>query len=303
MDNQFRNSYLLTYLKNIKKINVNEKFHCLNPEHHDQNPSMSYNAKNNTIHCFSCKQTYDLIQLIIVEYQTDYFDALRIIDLLICYNFSDLASVNLQQHQYQNYDLSKQTKYIKQINECDYLEKRGISFASAIKCQIGYNKEKNTLMIPAYFPSPSLLIRFLNPDSKHKYLFVKNHCASITYNLKINETLQIYLVEGIFDALSLVEMHKNFICLNGVGQLNKAIGFIQELNKLDNYEFIIAFDDDSAGNKAKQKLKQFFIQAKLNYTYLNLDGAKDVNEYFLWDIENFEKTLYKSEYALSLLRQ
>lgn len=46
-------------LKNIKS-----PIKCINPSHNDQHPSMYFNKRNNTLHCFSCGATYDLIDLI-----------------------------------------------------------------------------------------------------------------------------------------------------------------------------------------------------------------------------------------------
>lgn len=35
-----------------KGINPKNLFHCLNPEHNDKHPSMSYDRKHNRVHCF-----------------------------------------------------------------------------------------------------------------------------------------------------------------------------------------------------------------------------------------------------------
>lgn len=46
-------------LKNIKT-----PIKCINPNHNDTHPSMYFNKRNNTLHCFACGETYDLIDLI-----------------------------------------------------------------------------------------------------------------------------------------------------------------------------------------------------------------------------------------------
>ena len=48
-------SQLPNYLQK-QGIDVTKPFHCLNPNHPDKNPSMSYDAKRNKVHCFSCEQ-------------------------------------------------------------------------------------------------------------------------------------------------------------------------------------------------------------------------------------------------------
>jgi hypothetical protein len=55
------------YLDN-RGIKLRRKFNCLNPDHDDKNPSMSYDKKRNKVHCFSCNATYDLFELIGIEY-------------------------------------------------------------------------------------------------------------------------------------------------------------------------------------------------------------------------------------------
>ena len=52
---------------------LNHPFNCLNPEHTDRKPSMSYNRAAQNVHCFSCNATYDILDLIGIDYGiTDY---------------------------------------------------------------------------------------------------------------------------------------------------------------------------------------------------------------------------------------
>ena len=75
-----RNLYLKDYLTHKGLPTNKSKFLCLSKKHNDTIPSMSYNPKNNTIHCFSCGLTYDLISLVQEEYNSKYNDAITIID-------------------------------------------------------------------------------------------------------------------------------------------------------------------------------------------------------------------------------
>jgi len=43
---------------------LNRLFACLNPAHRDVHPSMRYNVKNQTLHCFACGATYDIFDLV-----------------------------------------------------------------------------------------------------------------------------------------------------------------------------------------------------------------------------------------------
>ena len=58
---------LASYLMQ-KGIDINKPFNCLNPAHPDRHPSMSYDKKNNKCKCFSCDASYDIFDLIGIDY-------------------------------------------------------------------------------------------------------------------------------------------------------------------------------------------------------------------------------------------
>lgn len=55
------------YLEN-KGINIRRNFQCLNPDHHDNHPSMGLMRGGERVHCLSCGATYDLIDLVGIDY-------------------------------------------------------------------------------------------------------------------------------------------------------------------------------------------------------------------------------------------
>ncbi|WP_278943481.1 DnaB-like helicase C-terminal domain-containing protein [Anaerotruncus colihominis] len=42
--------------------------HCINPEHRDRTPSMSYHPQSRRLHCFGCGANYDLFDVIAMDY-------------------------------------------------------------------------------------------------------------------------------------------------------------------------------------------------------------------------------------------
>lgn len=64
--NYLRNK-LPDYLRS-KGINPSSKFPCLNPEHHDRMPSMNYSSADQCVRCFSCGASYDIFDLIGLDY-------------------------------------------------------------------------------------------------------------------------------------------------------------------------------------------------------------------------------------------
>lgn len=67
---------LTSYLEG-KGINTRTPFICLNPDHPDTKPSMSYDPKRNKCHCFSCNADYDTFDLIAIDYNTSGGDTFK----------------------------------------------------------------------------------------------------------------------------------------------------------------------------------------------------------------------------------
>lgn len=49
-------------------VHHNWHFRCLSPDHEDKHPSMSFNRSVNKVHCFGCGVTYDIFDLIGLDY-------------------------------------------------------------------------------------------------------------------------------------------------------------------------------------------------------------------------------------------
>lgn len=67
-------SYLSDYLMKYHDVkNLNDFFHCLNPNHVDKNPSMRFTSKYNICHCFSCSANYDIFDLVGIDFHINNF--------------------------------------------------------------------------------------------------------------------------------------------------------------------------------------------------------------------------------------
>ena len=64
---EYLKEQLVDYLEQ-KNINIRKNFICLNPEHGESNPSMSYDRRRNKVHCFGCGADYDIFNLIGLDY-------------------------------------------------------------------------------------------------------------------------------------------------------------------------------------------------------------------------------------------
>lgn len=88
-----------------------------------------------------------------------------------------------------------------------------------------------------------------------------------------------YITEGIFDALTLVSLGKNTICLNSVSNVDKLLKLININNK--KFKYIIATDCDESGFNAMEKMSLFFEKNNLSFDIFDElygSGCKDINE-------------------------
>lgn len=93
----------------------------------------------------------------------------------------------------------------------------------------------------------------------------------------------IFITEGVYDALSIKEVCHNpkvgVISLPGVKKYKKVLHFIKKHPKSRNKIFILACDNDVAGNETMDKIKKEFEDEEIHYDVLNLEPYKDCNEF------------------------
>lgn len=173
------------------------------------------------------------------------------------------------------------------LNECythrndpaavQYLSFRGISQETATAYKLGYDPRKGLLIIPAsryYYAA-----RRTNPDAKPKYdnpagAKVELFNAQAIYN---EESRPVFIVEGAFDALSIIEAGGQAVALNSTSNYNKVLETVRK--KATKNTLILCLDNDEAGAKATPGLETGLKE--LNISYITADicgGYKDPNE-------------------------
>ena len=97
----------------------------------------------------------------------------------------------------------------------------------------------------------------------------------------------IYICEGFFDAVSIEEQNKKAISLNSTQNKTKLIDAIKEnIETAKEYQYIIATDNDEAGQKVKEELQRELSKLDIRSTYLEIPKEingkeiKDVNEWY-----------------------
>lgn len=305
---KFLKDRLEDYLR-FKGINARKNFNCLNPEHNDSTPSMSYHKDGKNVHCFGCGASYDIFDLIGLDYGLkDYNDQLKKACELYGVSLDNTIKEKDEAHRSQRdeRDRPKMTTlektdtitpaenyeaYFKEcadrIEDTDYLLNRGISYHTARKFNIGYdpNYTKSTggnkwgaVIIPT---SPnSYVARNTNQEATANNR-VRKTGQNLNFNSEILFTAEkpIVIVEGEIDALSIVEAGGEAIGLGGTANINKLIKQLEDAGKKPKAPLIIALDNDEAGQKASNQLEEEFKRLNIPYTRRNLYGYNnDAND-------------------------
>lgn len=181
-------------------------------------------------------------------------------------------------------------------------EQRGIK-REAIK-NVLYDKKYNSVIFPV--SESHCIYRSINQDSKGN----KPGSNLDIYNkhlLKDNQLKEIFITESIIDGLSL---NKEFISLNSVSNKEKLIETIREgLDKVKDKLFILALDNDKAGEEAREHIIKEFKKLNIKYTVFSFNRKyKDINQYLQAEPEALEnqtnnKTYLKPDLVSNYLEQ
>lgn len=274
-------TYLWDYLQKYHNVTSPKKFfHCLNPNHIDNNPSMMFTDKYNICKCFSCGVSYDIYDLIGLDYDLHSFKEQleKVQELYLGYvpvKKEVKKEIDNKIYDYTNY----YNKCFKNIYKTTYLEQRGITRELIDKYKIGYDEERKLVVFPinkhCYFARS-----VVNNDK------IKSRGSSDIWNKKyIKENNQlIYVTEGIIDALSLevIDPNVKVMSINGVGNINSLVYALKENNF--NGTIGIVFDKDGAGKKATDELKKELAKINVNSfstsmiaTFDDTSKVKDIN--------------------------
>lgn len=200
-------------------------------------------------------------------------------------------------------DLSKQFsewhKNIKSEKAAKYLESRGITQAIAESFNLGFCENLKgiaALVIPT--SSTSYNARNINKNCEKADRYRKNKGAFTCFNIKAlyNAQKPIFITEGEFDALTIIQAGSEAIALGGLANIDNVI---LEAKKCElKQPLIMALDNDEQGKNAIEKLKaktNELEQYGIKIYFPDLErlyfGKKDANEAFLENDFYFENVL------------
>lgn len=295
-------TYLWDYLERFHNVSSPKRFfHCLNPNHIDNNPSMMFTDKYNICKCFSCGASYDIYDLIGLDYDLHNFkEQLEKVQELYL-GYVPVKKEVKKEIDNKIYDCTNYyNKCFKNRYKTTYLEQRGITRELIDKYKIGYDEERQLVVFPinkhCYFARS-----VVNNDK------IKSRGSSDIWNKKyIKENNQlVYVTEGIIDALSLevIDPNVKVMSINGVGNINSLIYALKENNF--NGTIGIVFDKDGAGKKATDELKKELAKINVNSFSTSLvanfadeKNIKDLNQAL---VVNKDKLKSNYEYLKNIL--
>lgn len=262
---------------------------------------MMFTDKYNICKCFACGVSYDIFDLIGLDYNLSSFrDQIKKAEEL----YLDYAPIK---REVKNVVDNSNKDYTKYFNVCfynrdktDYLEKRGITKELINKYKIGYDDKRNLVIFPinkhCYFGRSTV-----NNDK-----FKSGGNSDIWNEEYINENTSIlYITESIIDALSLevIDSDIKVVSINGITNTKSLISRIKE----NNFNGIVGiiFDNDKWGINASKELKEELAKINVNSFSTSLvanfadeKNIKDLNQALVVDKDKLKSNY---EYLKNIL--
>ena len=289
--------HILDYLYE-KGINPAKRFHCLNPNHLDRNPSMGYDSKRQKVHCFACQADYDLFDLLMLDHHLASPREALALAQEIWEQPHFPKKIQTTTKQCTQPESSIETNYIQtcaaNAGKTDYFLRRGLSPTTISRFSLGYDPERDCVVLPC---DGGHVIRRL---VKEKRYLNETGIPSPLFQPELlriaDQTSPVFLVEGTFDALSAEELGFRAVGMNGAGNREKIAEILRELS----WPLPVALipDRDSAGEAWAKALTDEFSWL---YQCPPAPMGKDLNESLVANRQETE--LYLQEQAAACLAQ
>lgn len=250
---------------------LHKPFACLNPAHRDTHPSMGYNEKNQTVHCFACGTTYDIFDLVGQEEGlTDFPSKMKAVNRR--YGGGEIIRVTAKPTQI--------FPYKEGAGRPDpYFTGRGLSDETVRR--FGLVVENGYAVLPVFVDGVcrSVCRRAIDPAAEPRY---KNSRGTMqlwnSAAIKCAAGKALFVTEGIFDALSLEELEFPAVALCGAANTGRLMQAL-DVSEVKPEKIILAGDADTAGQGMNEKLREQLIARDIACEVLALpNGCKDVNE-------------------------
>jgi replicative DNA helicase len=181
-----------------------------------------------------------------------------------------------------------------------YLEGRGISPETARRYLVGFDPQADPAQ--SGHPCPRIIVpttkshyvgRSIDPDAQCAKLNVKGGTPGLFNKRAIfdKDAETVFVLEGAFDALSVLEAGQQAIALNSTNNAGKLIDALRDARKEGRETtatFVFCIDNDEAGEKALTTLRDGLTRLNLPFIVADIcPGCKDANEALVKDKDSF----------------
>ena len=202
------------------------------------------------------------------------------------------------------------TGYYKECREritdaaaADYLRSRGISIETAQAYWIGFDPQADPAQ--SNHPCPRLIIptskehyiaRRIDKSKEFKAMNPKGSTPAI-FNARVlytPEVQEVFITEGAFDALSVIEAGAAAVALNSAANADALIKKLEQERTAAT--LILCLDNDERGRKATETIRSGL--QRLNISYITADickGYKDPNEALTADRAAFTEAIAQAQ--------
>jgi len=186
----------------------------------------------------------------------------------------------------------------------EYLsKKRGIDYGIALDYYVGFDPKAD----PAKkgHPAPRLILptskdhyvaRAISDDVPEQYQKMNPlNCSPGIFNidvLKKQEVQEVFVCEGIFDALSFLTVGAPAVALCSTSNAGKFLDILEKDRPRKDLTFILALDNDKSGRDAGAKLSEGLRRLSISFTVADVNGGeKDANAALVKDAAKFSEAV------------
>lgn len=192
------------------------------------------------------------------------------------------------------------TEAAKHITETDYLQRRGLSLATARRFNIGYCAEWRHPKAPRAPATPRLIIptsagsylardtRSEIPEEQKQYSKSKAGTVHIFNAAALTRSqAPLFVVEGEIDAMSISEAGGEAVAIGSTSNIKRLLTMTGSSKPAQ--PLILSLDNDEAGRKAEKMLADGLREQGVTFYRLNAAGSyKDANERLMNDRSGLE---------------
>ena len=282
------------------------------------NGTGAFTVYENHFYCFSCQKNGDIFDLV---KQVEGIDKKQVVQ-----HTAQRYGINIDRKSRDSHKKEEIADYTAFYRECNsHLQEtdyhRGISLDTLNRFLVGYDAQWKHPKAPKAPSTPRLII----PTSKTSYFardtrnavdipkeqqeYTKQKVKSDSWHIfnekAVNNAPVLYIVEGEIDALSIIDVGGNAVGFGGIGYINFFFKVLDHSKMAKEQKFIIALDNDKAGEKAKNTLIDGFCKRGIAFCVYNPSGEhKDSNEALMLNRSEFEKAvLYGMESVDKLIKE